>query len=58
MVIAWMFCASTGIIIARHYKPLLPNLKPTGVQVWFFIHRPLMIAVTLISLSAFVIILW
>ena len=57
MVFAWILLSSTGIIIARYFKHLLPNSKPCGVQMWFFIHRPIMVLVSLISLGAFIVIL-
>jgi hypothetical protein len=57
MIIAWMVFASTGIIIARYYKFILPNAKPCDVQFWFFLHRPLMVCVPIISVAAFIIIL-
>ena len=57
MVIAWMFCASTGILIARYYKFLLPNVKLFDLQFWFVIHRPLMIFVPIVAITAFIVIL-
>ena len=57
MIIAWMIFASTGIIIARYFKSMLPKAKLCKVQCWFVIHRPLMMFVPVISLAAFIIIL-
>lgn len=57
MVIAWIFFASTGILLARNYKYLFPNAKLCGLEFWFVIHRPFMIIVSLISITAFIVIL-
>ena len=57
MSIAWMFCASTGILLARYYKFLLPNVRIFKLQIWFVIHRPLMMIVPVISIVAFILIL-
>ena len=56
-IFAWLFCASTGILFARYYKYIFPSVKLMNVQFWFFIHRPLMISVPIISIIAFLIIL-
>jgi hypothetical protein len=57
MVIAWILLASTGILIARYFKDLMPNTEIFGVKIWFIIHRPIMILVTAISITAFIVIL-
>lgn len=57
MIIAWLFCASTGIIIARHFKFLFPTKKICDLKIWFVVHRPLMILVAVISIVAFIVIL-
>lgn len=57
MVIAWIFCASTGIIIARYYKFLLPTVKICKFDFWFNIHRPLMLLVVIISVVGLIVIL-
>jgi len=57
MVIAWMFCASTGILFARYFKFLFPKWKPFELQVWFVVHRPLMMFVAFASVIGFIIIL-
>ncbi|RNA13986.1 ferric-chelate reductase 1 [Brachionus plicatilis] len=53
MVIAWPFLSTIGILFARYYKPIFPNVKSCGVQFWFIIHRPFMISVCLLSLIGF-----
>ena len=58
MIIAWILFASTGIIVARYFKFLLPDVKLCKVKFWFLLHRPLMVCVPLISIAAFIIILW
>ena len=57
MVIAWILFASTGILVARYYKHLLPSKMYCGVKFWFVLHRPIMISVPVLSLIAFLVIL-
>ena len=57
MIIAWLFCASTGILIARHFKFLFPTKKVCDLKIWFVLHRPLMILVAVISIVGFIVIL-
>lgn len=57
MIIAWIFLASTGIIVARYHKNLLSTKKMCGVQYWFVIHRPFMVIATLVTIASFIIIL-
>ncbi len=57
MIIAWLALASTGILIARYYKYVLPKAKLCGVQFWFNFHRIIMIFVTTLSIVSFIIIL-
>ena len=57
MVIAWLFFASTGILFARYYKFIFPEVKFNGVAFWFFVHRIFMIIVPTISVVSFIIIL-
>ena len=57
MVIAWIFCASTGILFARYYKFIFPTVKWFNLQFWFNIHRPVMIFVPILSIIAFIVIL-
>lgn len=56
-IISWILFASTGIIVARYFKGLYENLKPCKVNVWFFLHRPIMIMVALLSVVSFAFIL-
>ncbi len=57
MVIAWIFFSTTGIILARYYKDLLPNMECFNIAFWFHIHRPFMILASVISIVAFIVIL-
>ncbi|CAF1098188.1 unnamed protein product [Brachionus calyciflorus] len=57
MVFAWMFCVSTGIILARYYKYILPSIKIQKMMFWFQAHRAIMIFVPICSLAAFLVIL-
>ena len=53
-----MIFASTGILVARYYKFMLPDVELCNVKFWFVIHRPLMMCVPIINIAAFIIILW
>lgn len=57
MVIAWLFFATTGILTARYYKYLLPNVKLFKLDFWFNIHRPFMLFVPVLSIISLLIIL-
>jgi hypothetical protein len=57
MIIAWVLCASTGILVARYFKFLFGDKKFGGVHFWFAVHRPVMIFVPICSLVAFLVIL-
>lgn len=56
MMIAWIFCASIGVVLARHYKPMWPNSKILNEKVWFTFHRMLMVTAFLTCAAAFIII--
>jgi hypothetical protein len=58
MVIAWIPISSTGILLARYYKHLFVPRKFCDVQFWYAVHRPLMISVPIITIAAFIVILW
>ena len=57
MVMAWVLFASVGMVVARYYKHLLPNIRVRGVAFWFVLHVPLMIMVPVFSIIALVVIL-
>ena len=57
MVISWILFVSTGIVLARYYRHILPNFKTCGLEFWFFIHRPIMLLATIFSLVGFFVIL-
>lgn len=56
MIIGWMMCASTALILAKYYKPMWPNNRICGVKVWFANHRGLMIVSLFATVIAFIII--
>ncbi|XP_067677457.1 putative ferric-chelate reductase 1 isoform X2 [Haliotis asinina] len=56
MVLAWIFAASLGIVIARYYKPQWPESKCCGEKVWFQLHRSFMMLVFLAAVTAFILI--
>jgi hypothetical protein len=56
MLIGWMMCASTAILLAKYYKRMWPNSRLCGVEVWFAVHRGLMIACLVCTVIAFILI--
>ncbi|XP_046358001.2 putative ferric-chelate reductase 1 homolog isoform X2 [Haliotis rufescens] len=56
MVLAWIFAASIGIVIARYYKPQWPESSCLGEKVWFQLHRSFMVLVVLAAVTAFILI--
>ena len=34
MLIGWMMCASTALILTKYYKPMWPNDRLCGTKVW------------------------
>ena len=57
MVVAWVFCASVGLILARYYKPMWTNSKACGQKVWFSYHRALMLTAMFLTILGFIIVL-
>ena len=56
MVLAWMLCACTALIMAKYYKPMWPNDRLCKERVWFAVHRGLMITVLILTIIAFILI--
>ncbi|KAJ8270318.1 hypothetical protein GJAV_G00112910 [Gymnothorax javanicus] len=54
MLIAWMIIATTGIVIARYFKPCWPNRTICGLKVWFQLHRGMMVLVVLLTVTGFI----
>jgi len=44
MLIAWMMCASTALLLAKYYKRMWPNDSLCGVEVWFAVRNKLTLA--------------
>jgi len=57
MVFAWMFFSSIGVVVARHFKFMLPDKRFLGTQIWFTIHRPFMVFSFTLSIIALLVIL-
>jgi len=57
MVLAWVFCASLGLILARYYKPMWTDTKACGQKVWFSYHRALMLSAMFLTIIGFILIL-
>ncbi|KAI4871273.1 hypothetical protein NFI96_019799 [Prochilodus magdalenae] len=54
MLIAWMMTVSTGVIIARYFKPDWAETTVCGQRVWFQFHRALMLVTVLLTCIAFI----
>ena len=39
MIIAWMMCCTTAILLAKYYKPMWPNDELCGTDVWFSVSQ-------------------
>ncbi|KAF4088137.1 hypothetical protein AMELA_G00079290 [Ameiurus melas] len=54
MLIGWMMTVSTGVIIARYFKPDWPETTVCGQRVWFQFHRGLMLLTVLLTFIGFI----
>ncbi|KAL7887358.1 hypothetical protein AOLI_G00050790 [Acnodon oligacanthus] len=54
MLIAWMTTVSTGVIIARYFKPDWAETSLCGQRVWFQFHRALMLVTVLLTCIGFI----
>ncbi|KAG5444099.1 DOMON domain-containing protein frrs1L [Clonorchis sinensis] len=54
MVLAWVLCASIGVILARYYKELWPNSGLLGERVWFQSHRILQSSCVILTCIAII----
>lgn len=52
-IIAWMILANLGYFIARYYKPLWSSKKVFGSDIWFLIHRVLMVSAAVLTIISF-----
>ncbi|CAL8398009.1 unnamed protein product [Arctogadus glacialis] len=52
MLAAWMWVVSTGVLFARHFRHVWPDVLLRGGKLWFQVHRGLMLlAVSLVSVA-------
>ena len=56
MIFTWMLFVSTGVLFARYFKSSWPEQKVCGEPIWFTFHRLLMTMVTLLTITAFILI--
>ncbi|KAI4885782.1 hypothetical protein NFI96_019472 [Prochilodus magdalenae] len=54
MLIAWMVAGSTGMLMARYFKPDWPEQTLLGQRIWFQVHRGLMMLTLILTLAGFV----
>ncbi|CAF3499833.1 unnamed protein product [Rotaria socialis] len=57
MIFTWILFVSTAIILALFFKKSWPNQKILGKQIWFSVHRALMMATSVLTILAFILIL-
>ncbi|XP_067394490.1 ferric-chelate reductase 1-like [Emydura macquarii macquarii] len=53
MFVAWMTTVSIGVLVARFFKPVWPH-SLFGKEIWFQVHRMLMLTTVLLTSIAFV----
>ncbi|ESN96445.1 hypothetical protein HELRODRAFT_189243 [Helobdella robusta] len=56
MVIAWLMCASTGMLLPRYFKSAWKDSKLCKQAVWFRLHQVMMSSVFILTSIAFIII--
>ncbi|RNA06657.1 ferric-chelate reductase 1 [Brachionus plicatilis] len=57
MIIAWTIFATLGMIIARYFKFIFPDVRFLELKIWFVIHRPLMYTAYILTIIGFFVIL-
>ena len=53
MILAWMGCATSGMLIARYYKNTWKSIRPAGKDLWFRLHQLFMMLTVLLTLTGF-----
>ncbi|ESN96444.1 hypothetical protein HELRODRAFT_163505 [Helobdella robusta] len=56
MVIAWLMCASTGMLLPRYFKSAWKDSKFFKQAIWFRLHQAMMSSVFILTSIAFIII--
>ncbi|XP_041360085.1 putative ferric-chelate reductase 1 [Gigantopelta aegis] len=56
MIMAWIFCASIGLLLTKYYKPMWPNKRFYDTRYWFLGHFNLMAFCFLLVVIAFILI--
>jgi hypothetical protein len=56
MIVAWIGLTSIGIVMAKYFKPMWPNKKIMGKDLWFFWHTCCMILTWILTLVGFILI--
>ncbi|KAF7644850.1 hypothetical protein LDENG_00214640 [Lucifuga dentata] len=54
MLSAWMWTASAGVLVARHFRLLRPHTLMLGHRLWFQIHRSMMAFTVILTAVAFI----
>uniref|UniRef100_A0ACB8F312 Uncharacterized protein n=2 Tax=Sphaerodactylus townsendi TaxID=933632 RepID=A0ACB8F312_9SAUR len=54
MFVAWMTTVNIGVIVARFFKPVWSHSLLFGEEIWFQVHRMLMMATVLLTSVSFV----
>nr|XP_060629917.1 ferric-chelate reductase 1 isoform X1 [Anolis sagrei ordinatus] len=53
MFVAWMSTVSIGVIVARFFKPVWPHVLLFGEEIWFQVHRMLMMTTLFLTSVSF-----
>lgn len=56
MMAAWLGCAGTGMVIARYFKGTWKKRQVLGKDLWFQVHRSLMVLTVVLNLLAIILI--
>jgi len=56
MLVAWIGCAGTGMLIARYFRKTWVGKKFMGLDIWFQAHRTLMILAVFFSILSLILI--
>ncbi|NXF89432.1 FRRS1 reductase, partial [Eubucco bourcierii] len=54
MFVAWITTASVGVIVARFFKPVWSHSFLFGKEMWFQVHRGLMLTTVMLTSASFV----
>lgn len=56
MVVAWMVCAMSGLLISKYYRPMWPNSRACNKRVWYSTYMFCMLTCLVLTIIAFIVI--